>query len=213
VALQKRFFGHFLKGEDTGWSDQPPVFVHARHVDGTFEKRGEKTWPLDRTRWTKFHLDIAGGTLAQASDETEQVAEFEALGEGLTFWTEPLTEELEVTGPASASLRIAWSTADADVFLALRVQDPDGKDVSFPAAMDPEGGVGFGWLRSSLRKTDPARGLPHRPWHTYDERQPLVPGEPVDVEVEIWPTSVIIPTGYRLGVSLLAIDSMAHPAK
>jgi hypothetical protein len=24
VALQKRFFGHFLKGEDTGWDSQPP---------------------------------------------------------------------------------------------------------------------------------------------------------------------------------------------
>ena len=25
VNLQKKFFGHFLKGEDTGWKDQPPV--------------------------------------------------------------------------------------------------------------------------------------------------------------------------------------------
>ena len=25
VRLQKRFFGHFLKGEDTGWGDQPMI--------------------------------------------------------------------------------------------------------------------------------------------------------------------------------------------
>ena len=36
VALQKRFFGHFLKGEDTGWDEQPPVFLNLRSVDGTF---------------------------------------------------------------------------------------------------------------------------------------------------------------------------------
>src|SRR6202012_2075031 len=28
VALQKRFFGHFLKGEDTGWDRQPPVHLN-----------------------------------------------------------------------------------------------------------------------------------------------------------------------------------------
>jgi hypothetical protein len=33
---------------------------------------------------------------------------------------------------------------------------------------------------------------PYRPWHTFDERQPLQPGEPVDVDVEIWLFSVII---------------------
>ena len=31
--------------------------------------------------------------------------------------------------------------------------------------------IGFGWLRSSLRKTDPGRSQPYRPWHTFDERQ------------------------------------------
>ncbi|MGH8953167.1 MAG: CocE/NonD family hydrolase, partial [Acidimicrobiia bacterium] len=28
VDLQKRFFGHFLKGEDTGWADQPRVLLN-----------------------------------------------------------------------------------------------------------------------------------------------------------------------------------------
>ncbi len=30
VRLQKRFFGHFLKGEDTGWAAQPPVTLRVR---------------------------------------------------------------------------------------------------------------------------------------------------------------------------------------
>jgi len=206
VALQKRFFGHFLRGEDTGWSDQPPVFVHARRVDGTFERRGETAWPLDRTQWTKFHLDVEGATLAPDGDSVERSTEFDAAGDGLTFWTSPLLQEMELMGPASASLRVSSSTTDADLFLTLRVQDPDGRDVRFTSAIDPAGGIAFGWLRASRRKTDPDRSLPYRPWHTYDERQPLTPGAPVDVEVEIWPTSVIIPAGYRLGVSLLGRD-------
>jgi hypothetical protein len=109
---------------------------------------------------------------------------------------------MELTGSGSASLRIASSTPDADLFLTLRVQDPQGRDVTFPSAMDPRGAVGFGWLR----KTDPSRSRTGRPWHSYDQRQPLVPGGPVDVLMELWPTSVIIPPGYRLGVTLQGRD-------
>ncbi|WP_326621242.1 CocE/NonD family hydrolase [Streptomyces decoyicus] len=206
VALQKRFFGHFLQGQDTGWDKQPPVFLNVRRADGSFEQRAEEEWPLARTRWTAFHLDLVRGALAPAADPGERSAEFEALGDGLTFWTEPLAEELELTGPASASLRVASSTTDADLFLTLRVQDPDGRDVTFVSAMDPHGAIGLGWLRASLRKLDAARSEPYRPWHTFDERQPLTPGEPVDLEIEIWPTSVVVPAGHRLGVSVLGRD-------
>jgi predicted acyl esterase len=72
--------------------------------------------------------------------------------------------------------------------------------------MDPEGAIAFGWLRASLRATDPALSTPYRPWQTYTESQPLTPGEPVGVDMEIWPTSVIIPAGYRLGVTLCGRD-------
>jgi predicted acyl esterase len=200
-TLQKRFFGHFLKGEDTGWDDQPPVSLNLRHVDGSFERRAEREWPLARTQWTKFYLDAAGGTLSREPVAASR-AEFDALGDGLTFWTEPLAEALELTGPAAASLTVASSTADADVFLTLRVQAPDGRDVTFTSAVDPHGAIALGWLRASLRKLDSARSTPYRPWHTYDDPQPLTPGEPVDLQVELWPTSVIVPAGYRLGVTV-----------
>ncbi len=206
VALQKRFFGHFLKGEDTGWTEQPPVALHVRRVDGSFSERAETEWPLARTRWTKFQLDLAGGRLTSDADTTERTARFDALGEGLTFWTEPLADGIELTGPAAATLRVASTTTDADLFLTLRVQDPDGTDVTFASAMDPHGVVGLGWLRSSLRALDHDRSLPFRPWHTFGAAAPLTPGEPVDLQVEIWPTSVVIPAGYRLGVSVQGRD-------
>jgi predicted acyl esterase len=206
VALQKRFFGHFLKGADTGWEKQPPVYLNVRRVDGTFEQRAEQQWPLARTQWTKFHLDIKESALSSQPDEERREVTFDAQGDGLTFWTEPLAEDVELTGPAAGPLRIASSTADADLFLTLRVQGPDGRDVTFPSAMDPHGIVGFGLLRASLRKLDPLRSKPYRPWHTFDEHLPLSPGEPVDLQVEIWPTSVIIPAGYRLGVVVSGCD-------
>jgi uncharacterized protein len=206
VRLQKRFFGHFLRGEDTGWDAQPPVVLQVRQVDGGFTERAEAGWPLPRTQWTRFYLDLAAGRLARSPDSVERSATFEALGGGLTFWTPSLEHDLEITGPAAARLTIASSTTDADLFLTLRVLDPTGRDVTFASGQDPRGCVGFGWLRASQRKIDPARSHAWRPWHTHDDHQPLTPGKPVAVDVEIWPTSVVIPAGYRLGVSVQGRD-------
>ncbi len=48
-------------------------------------------------------------------------------------------------------------------FLVLRVQDPNGRDVTFPGATDPHGAIAFGWLRGSPSSTPtnaPVRPLP-----------------------------------------------------
>src|SRR5262249_25355077 len=101
---------------------------------------------------------------------------------------------------------ICSTTSDADVFLTLRVLDPDGKDVTFVSGLDPAGVVGAGWLRASHRETDPKLSLPYRPWHRHERELPLVPGEIVELHVEIWPTSVVVPAGYHVGLTILGRD-------
>src|SRR6202044_1369102 len=143
-------------------------------------------------------------------------AQFDALGEGLTFTTRPFAADTEITGPAAARLFVASSTADADLFLTLRVLDPDGADVSFVTALDPAGVIGTGWLRASHRALDPERSLPYRPYHPHESAQPLTPGEVVPLDVEIWPTSVVISAGYRLARSrppLAATTFRCRPAR
>lgn len=205
LDLQKRFFGHFLKGEDS-WADQSPVTLNVRHVDGTFTTRGEQEWPLARTQWTKWYLDPVAGSLGPVEPGGRNAREFAALGEGLTFVTEPLEREIEITGPLAARLHIASSTTDADVFLTVRVLDPDGRDVTFVSAMDPRGVPTFGALRASHRTLDEARTLPYRPYHTHDAPLPLQPGETVPLDVEVWPTSVVVPAGYRVALTVQGQD-------
>ncbi|MFJ4654677.1 CocE/NonD family hydrolase [Nocardia sp. NPDC088792] len=206
VDLQKRFFGHFLKDEATGWEDQAPVRLNVRHLDGSFEGRDEQEWPLARTRWTRFYLDAASATMSPTEPLTEDTIEFSALGSGAEFWTVPLSEPLEITGPASARVRLASSTTDADLIVTLRVQDPDGNEISLQDAIDPHGVLAVGWLRASHRELDEKASLPYRPWHRHTSKQPLIPGEAVDLDVEIWPTSLVVPPGYRLGVTLAGRD-------
>ena len=205
-ALQKRFFGHFLKGKDTGWSKQPRVSLNIRHPGEKFELRAENEWPLARTQWTKYFLRPDGLALATEAPTAATTLQYETTGDGLTFSTPPLTRSLEITGPVAARLWISSETTDADLFLVLRVFDPAGKEVTFIGSNDPRVPVGLGWLRASHRKLDPRLSLPYRPWHTHDEEWPLTPGEPVQVDVEIWPTSIVVPPGYRLALTVSGKD-------
>ena len=205
-ALQKRFFGHFLKGEDTGWAEQAPVQLQVRHPGERFVERAESEWPLARTEWRRVYLDLATQTLSRKPPVQPASLDFEALGDGITFMTPPLEVALELTGPAAAKLFTSSSTTDADIFLVVQVFAPDGEEVVFHGALDPNTPVAQGWLRASHRKLDAALTRPYRPYHTHDELQPLTPGQKVELDVEIWPTCLVIPAGYRLGLNVRGRD-------
>jgi predicted acyl esterase len=206
IDLQKRFFGHFLKGEDLGWDRQPPVQLNIRHPGERFVIRHEQEWPLARTKWTKLFLNPQGLGLASDAPASDAAPSFEAMGDGLTFLSEPLVDATELTGPSAAKLYVSSSTSDADIFLVLRVFDPDGQEVSFYGALDPHTPVGQGWLRASHRKLDRTLSTTYRPYHTHDEVQPLAAGEKVELDVEIWPTCIVIPAGYRIGLTVRGKD-------
>jgi predicted acyl esterase len=92
------------------------------------------------------------------------------------------------------------------MFLVLRMFDPSGKELTFHGALDPHTPIGQGWLRASHRKRDPRLSTPYRPYHTHDEVQPLTPGHPVELDIEIWPTCIVIPAGYRIGLTVRGKD-------
>ena len=204
-TLQKSFFDCYLKGEDNGWRNRGRVQLQIRHVDH-FEERSETEWPLARTSWTKFYLDPDRQSLSPAPPVGSRILSFDAEGDGLTFLSEPVPEETEITGPLAAALRISSSTSDADLFLVFRVFTADMREVVFAGAIDPHTPIAQGWLRASHRKTDDRLSKPWRPYHTHDEQQPLKRGEPVDLLIEIWPTCIVVPAGCRIALSIRGRD-------
>jgi predicted acyl esterase len=205
-AVQKRFFGYFLKGEDTGWNKQQRVSLNIRHPNEKFLLRGENEWPLARTQWTKYFLRPDGLLLAPEPSPRSATLTYETSGDGLTFRTTPMASSVEITGPVAAKIWLSSRTADADMFLALRLFDPNGKEITFVGSNDPRVPIGLGWLRASHRKLDAKKTLPYRPWHTHDEEWPLQPGQAVELDVEIWPTSIVVPPGYRLALTIRGKD-------
>ncbi|MBV8032431.1 MAG: CocE/NonD family hydrolase, partial [Betaproteobacteria bacterium] len=182
--LQLRFFDYFLKGRGD-WNTQPRVQLQVRHVD-KFVERHENEWPLARTKWTKLSL----------KEGSKPSITFDAMGDGVTFLFDPLEEETEITGPLAARLFVSSTTEDADLFLVFRVFTPDLREVTFVGAIDPHTPIAQGWLRASHRKLDPALSTEYRPHHAHDQRQLLKKGEVVQLDVELWPTSIVVPAGY-----------------
>jgi predicted acyl esterase len=203
--LQKRFFDYFLKGADNGWADEPRVRLQIRRLDG-FVERMEHKWPIARTRWTKLYLNPGDQSLTATPVAAEGRIELDAMGDGVTFLSLPLEQETELTGPSAVKLFVSSSTTDADIFVVLRVFSPDGKEIVFQGAIDPHTPVSQGWLRAAHRKLDPELSTPYRPYHTHDEKQPLRPGEVVELDVEIWPTSIVVPAGCRIGLTVRGKD-------
>ena len=206
VNMQKKFFGHYLKGEDTGWPDQPRVLLQVRHPGERFVERHENEWPLARTQWTKYYLNAQTHTLENAPVAEAATATYAGFSEGVTFITPPISEETEVTGPIAAKLFVSSETKDADMFLVVRVFTPDMEEVVFQGALDPHTPIAQGWLRASHRKLDPEKTLPYRPYHTHDEEQPLTPGEVYELDIEVWPTCIVIPEGYRVAFTVRGKD-------
>ena len=204
-TLQRRFFDHFLKGIDNGWEKEPRVWLQIRHID-TFVARPENEWPLARTQWTKLYLSPARQALSWERVAAQSTVEYAALGDGVTFLSPPLERETEVTGPVAAKLFVSSSTVDADLFVTLRVFAPDGREVDFQGALDPHTPIAQGWLRASHRKLDPTLTTAYRPYHTHDECQLLLPGEVYELDVEIWPTSIVIPPGYQIALTIQGKD-------
>lgn len=212
VNLQKQFFAHYLKGEDA-LCDWPRVRLQVRHLD-RFVERHEDAWPISRTRWTKLYLDLADRmlrpdpplqTAPNPVSQTARIA-YDSSREMLTFTTDALNEETEITGPLAARLFVSSETTDADVFVILRAFAPNGEEVVFQGAIDPHTPLAQGWLRASHRALDPALSTEYRPYHTHTDPQPLVPGEPVQLDIELWPTSVVLPAGYRLALTVRGTD-------
>jgi len=76
----------------------------------------------------------------------------------------------------------------------------------FQGANDPKTPIAMGWLRASHRELDTENTLPYRPYHTHTNKQPLTPGDVYELDIEIHPSGIVVPAGYRIGLSVRGKD-------
>ena len=183
------------------------VLLQVRHPGEKFVARAENEWPLARTQWTKFYLDPADHGADADKPARRRASQLRRHGRRRSPSSPPpLAQETEITGPSALKLFVSSSTSDADIFIVLRVFTGDLKEVVFQGAIDPHTPIAQGWLRASHRKLDKKLSKPYRPYHTHDEKQPLKQGPAVELDIEIWPTSIVVPAGYRIALSVRGKD-------
>ncbi|KAK5679396.1 hypothetical protein LTS10_008211 [Elasticomyces elasticus] len=237
VAMQLSFLNAFMKGIDIdGWADgsAPKVAYKVRRgnpgyntaeAESAFSWRSQSAWPIPGTSYTKYGLTSSGQLLRGASGTSENATKlsYKALGtldnpQVLTFTTPPFTDETEITGHIVAHLNVSASRIDGstdamdmDLFVTLRHIMPTGEEALYTGTVGDPVPVVKGWLRVSLRKTNP-QSPKHQPWHPYREYlssdvQLLKPGEIYAVDVEVWPTNVVVEKGGRLQLEISSGDT------
>ncbi len=125
---------------------------------------------------------------------------------GVSFRTEPFTEDAEVAGYIKAGLYVASTTTDMEVHLNVRVFDENGREVIYPSYTSMERALapGFVSMKVSHRALNEAMSRDYYPVHAHTKEayQPMVPGEPVFCEIGTFPTSFLIRKGWSLQLDI-----------
>ncbi|PNP81632.1 hypothetical protein FNYG_04658 [Fusarium nygamai] len=227
VEIQRSFLDAFLKGEDrVGWSEEgkvAPVSLVLRkgnvgfndaEKEKAYPRREENEWPIARTQYKKLFLTPEQGLSWEEPKTERKKLTYKALGtlekpEVVQFSTPAFEAETEITGHVVAHLNVSVSPdpsgptpSDIDLFVTLRHFDPSGDEVFYTGTAGDPVPLTKGWLRVSLRKVDQEHPkhrewLPHRNYTSKDV-QPVIQGEVYGVDIEVWPTNVIVDKGGKL---------------
>jgi len=231
-----RWYDHWLKGNDTGIMNEPPVKLFIRSGDTGY--RDENEWPIARAEYTRFYLQPGpagavtslndGGLSTQPPPAGAASFEYEYPSpnwrawktygtapvingvphptmEILTYSSEPLQEDLEVTGPIYLVLYASSTQKDTDFYVRLVDQAPDKEQQK---GAPPKGRIlTRGWLRASHRELDSQRSSPRRPFHSHSNPSPIEPGKIYRYDIEVLPTSNLFRKDHRIRIDLSNGDS------
>jgi predicted acyl esterase len=207
LVEELRFFDHWLKGIDNGVMREPAVTYYTYNAAPGRQWQSSKTWPLASEKRTNFYLNESALSPQRTSNSSARAATVDYAvtndnfwEKGMSFVTEPLPRDLQVTGHSVVTLWVSSSSKDADVIARLDDVAPDGSHRYYSVE---------GRLRASLRKTEQAPynnlGLP---WHPFTQAsvQPLKPGEPVEMSFDLYATSYVFKAGHRIRLTLNFAD-------
>ena len=119
----------------------------------------------------------------------------------LVYDSEPLKEDMEVTGHAIADIFVSSSTNDAQVFVYLEDVDENG-NVEY---------VTEGELRALHRKISNEKA-PYKqvgPYHSFlkEDGQPLKEGEVAEMKFSMLPISYLFKKGHRVRIAIAGADA------
>jgi uncharacterized protein len=216
LELQRRFLDHFLKDASVNWTDEPAVRYELRHTRTRYTVRTSTRWPLPHSLHT-LYLDAASMTLSPQPSTLAATASYSAVPRrrhpDRVRFARRFTDDTEITGSMALTVWISTDQGtDLDVFVVVRKRDSAGEVVPFYGYNGYRNdGMAKGWLRGSHRELDATRGRPDRPFHAHRTVEPINPGEPTQMTIEIWPSSTHFEAGSELVVEIIGHDADRYP--
>lgn len=218
------FFDQYLRGKANGFGTK--LMIYYTLAEEKWKSTTE--WPIKGTKMTRFYFGAGHkltSTRPSGEGRDDYQVDFEVgtgshnrwytqLGGGdviydersgqdgrmLTYTSEPLTRELEVTGQAIVNLSVATTATDGNFIVYLEDVSSEGKSTY----------VAEGMLRGLHRKisteTPPYRTL--YPYHSFKKADgaPMVPGQRTTLVFPLIPTSVLFKVGHRIRIAVAGAD-------
>jgi predicted acyl esterase len=222
----RRFFDHFLKGEDNGWEKTPAVRYSVLDLEGGDQTNLAATqFPPTDFETVKYYLDGSAHTLTTAQPVAEVATSYdsESTADAATF-TVTFDRETQLVGYPKVRLFVeSDGHDDMDVFVLLQKLNADGvvlEQFNVPnhtEVMDnlTRNGAAIlkykgsnGRLRASLRKLDDAWSTNDVPSHSFDTVEKLAPGTSVQIEIDLFPVGLAFHPGETLRLDISGFNRL-----
>jgi uncharacterized protein len=223
LTMMVDFLRHYVAGANDGWE-------HTPHITILHELRSTNTsppvpgWVSTYNNWS--HLlkpttlyfrgngSIAASLVTSAAagqssfsgpapSQSGRWTKAPSPGTSVSYTTPPLTRDADFLGPGSVNLWLSSTARDSDIEVIISEVRQDGTEQFVQA----------GWLNLAERKLAPAEDGPLRssvlrPFqlHTAASYQPLRPGKPVYVRVELFPFEHVFRKGSSIRITIDSAD-------
>jgi putative CocE/NonD family hydrolase len=226
------FYDHFLKGEPTNYLARPAVEFH---LVGANSQLNASEWPPAEVHTEALFLQPGpSGTLTSLNDGKLGAAPVDvgtatsysypdpqwAIGpvaltaagpdpirRVVTYTSAALQEDLTVTGAPVLILHLSSTRTDAVVITKLSVQHPQSPEERTAGKQPASTIVAKGWLRASHRALNMDKSIRGELYIGHSSCQPLIPGQPYELRVELTPLAFRFNAGSRIRLELCCADS------
>ena len=222
----RRFFDHYLKGEDNGWEQTPRVRYSVLDLEGgDLTDQPATAFPPEGVVDTRYYLDGRTRTLSPAAPSAPATAVYDATANpALASFAVLFEEETVIVGYPKAHLWVEAKDAD-DMDLFLLVQKLDRFGTPLQQFTVPNHGAlmqdltergssvlrykgSNGRLRVSARHLDENLSTDTVPAHSFSRVDKLKAGEVVEIEVDLFPAGLAFHPGEQLRLVISAQNAL-----
>ncbi|SOE20294.1 hypothetical protein SAMN06298216_0787 [Spirosomataceae bacterium TFI 002] len=224
LQLQLDFFDFYLKGENKKIEDWPTIKYY-NFGEETFKQ--SDIWPPKGQQRIKLFLGSNGKLNTATSNSNQGLDEYRVdfsvstgtnnrwstqMGKHIlnldnrnssdslmmTYTSEPLKEDLQITGTPSITINMSSTHQDAAIFVYLEDIDENGR-----SRYISEGG-----LLLEHRKLTKNQMFENIPYHSFNESEaePMPINKIEEISFKLWPTSILIKKGHSIRIAIAGAD-------